>query len=101
MTGAFSRNVGKLFSKLKLVTDNLLFIYAEANWEATESKLHHPDIYQPKAAVVTETKVTKYNTSEQKDNYLEIAFTDLVAIRGLMATIYLCLCPLLSYENSY
>ena len=23
MTGAFSRNVGKLFSKLKLVTDNL------------------------------------------------------------------------------
>ena len=31
MTGAFSRNVGKLFSELKLVTDNLLFIYAEAN----------------------------------------------------------------------
>ena len=25
-TGAFSRNVGKLFSKFKLVTDNLLFI---------------------------------------------------------------------------
>ena len=25
MTGAFSRNVGKLFSELKLVTDNLLF----------------------------------------------------------------------------
>ena len=37
MTGAFSRNVGKLFSELKLVTDNLLFIYAEANWEATEN----------------------------------------------------------------
>ena len=36
-TGAFSQNVGKLFSKLKLVTDNLLFIYAEANWEATEN----------------------------------------------------------------
>ena len=35
-TGAFSWNVGKLFSELKLVTDNLLFIYAEANWEATE-----------------------------------------------------------------
>ena len=31
MTGAFSRNIGKLFSKLKLVTDNLIFIYAEAN----------------------------------------------------------------------
>ena len=30
MTGAFSQNVGKLFSELKLVTDNL-FIYAEAN----------------------------------------------------------------------
>ena len=30
-TGAFSRNVGKLFSELKLVTDNLLFIDAEAN----------------------------------------------------------------------
>ena len=30
-TGAFSRNVSKLFSELKLVTDNLLFIYAEAN----------------------------------------------------------------------
>ena len=26
----------KLFSQLKLVTDNLLCIYAEANWEATE-----------------------------------------------------------------
>ena len=25
------------FSELKFVTDNLLFIYAEANWEATES----------------------------------------------------------------
>ena len=37
-TGAFSWNVGKLFSELKLVTDNLLFIYAEANWEATESQ---------------------------------------------------------------
>ena len=37
-TGAFSWNVGKLFSELKLVTDNLLFIYAEANWEATERK---------------------------------------------------------------
>ena len=36
-TGTFSQNVGKLFSELKLVTDNLLFIYAEANWEATES----------------------------------------------------------------
>ena len=39
-TGAFSRNVGKLFSKLKLVTDNL-FIYAEANWEATEKLSIH------------------------------------------------------------
>ena len=28
-TGAFSRNVGKLFSKLKLVPDNLLFILGE------------------------------------------------------------------------
>ena len=28
-TGAFSQNVGKLFSELKLVTDNLLFICAE------------------------------------------------------------------------
>ena len=36
-TGAFSQNVGKLFSELRLVTDNLLFINAEANWEATES----------------------------------------------------------------
>ena len=30
-TGAFSQNVGKSFSELKLVTDNLLFIYAKAN----------------------------------------------------------------------
>ena len=30
-TGAFSRNVSKLLSELKLVPDNLLFIYAEAN----------------------------------------------------------------------
>ena len=36
MTGAFSRNVGKLFSELKLVTDNFLSIYVAANWEATE-----------------------------------------------------------------
>ena len=35
-TGAFSQNVGKLFSKLKVVTDNF-FIYAEADWETTES----------------------------------------------------------------
>ena len=34
---AFNWNVGKLFSELKLVPDNLLFIYAGANWEATES----------------------------------------------------------------
>ena len=33
--GAFSRNVGKLLSELKLVIDKL-FIYAEADWEATE-----------------------------------------------------------------
>ena len=37
MTGAFSQNIDKSFSKLKLVTDNLLFIYAEDSWEATES----------------------------------------------------------------
>ena len=30
----------KLFSELKLVTDNLLSIYAAANWEATERKIH-------------------------------------------------------------
>ena len=38
VTGAFSQNVGKLFSELKLVTDNLLFIYmyVAANWEAIE-----------------------------------------------------------------
>ena len=40
-TGAFSWNIGKLFSELKLVIDNLLFIYAEANWEATESHLRY------------------------------------------------------------
>ena len=34
---AFNWNVGKLSSELKLVPNNLLFIYAEANWEATES----------------------------------------------------------------
>ena len=36
MTGAFTWNVSKLFSNLKLVTDNLLFIYVAANWEATK-----------------------------------------------------------------
>ena len=35
--GEDSSSLSKLFSELKLVTDNLLFIYAEANWEATES----------------------------------------------------------------
>jgi len=39
MTGAFSRNVGKLFSELELVTDNLFSIYAEANREVTERKI--------------------------------------------------------------
>ena len=34
MTGAFSRNVGKLFSELKLVTDNL----------PLHSLIMHPDI---------------------------------------------------------
>ena len=34
-TGAVSQNVDKLFSEFKLVPDNL-FIYVEANWEATE-----------------------------------------------------------------
>ena len=29
-TRAFSRNVGKLFSKLKVVPDNLLFIYVQS-----------------------------------------------------------------------
>ena len=41
MTGAFSWNVGKVISELKLVTDNLsnlLSIYAAANWEATGRK---------------------------------------------------------------
>ena len=32
----FSQNIGKSFSELKLVTDNLLFIYVEANWEGTD-----------------------------------------------------------------
>ena len=32
-TGAFSRNVGKLFSELKLVTDNLLSIYKQMELE--------------------------------------------------------------------
>ena len=35
--GAFSRNISKLFSELKLVADKLLFIYEKANWEATEN----------------------------------------------------------------
>ena len=35
-TGALSQNVGKLFSELKLVTDNLLSTHAAANWEATK-----------------------------------------------------------------
>ena len=40
MTGAFSWNVDMLFSELKLVPDNLFFIYAEANWEATEMSVY-------------------------------------------------------------
>ena len=42
-TGAFSRNVSKLFSELKLVTDNLLSSYAAANLEATQ-KLIKPGL---------------------------------------------------------
>ena len=37
MTGAFSQNISKLFSELKLVTDNLS-IYAAANWEEKNKK---------------------------------------------------------------
>ena len=36
MTGAFSRNVGKSFSELKLVTNNLPLHLCRSNWEATE-----------------------------------------------------------------
>ena len=36
MTGAFSWDVSKLFSELKLVPDSPFFIYAEAYWEAIE-----------------------------------------------------------------
>ena len=38
-TGAFSRNNGKLFSELKLVTDNFLSIYAAANCNMKFQKL--------------------------------------------------------------
>ena len=38
MTGAFIRNIGKLFSVLKLVTDNLFLYLCSSNWEATEIK---------------------------------------------------------------
>jgi len=31
MTGAFSRNIGKLFSELKLVTDNLPLFFIQAD----------------------------------------------------------------------
>ena len=33
-----AKDVGKLFSELNLVVNNLLFIYAEVNLEATERK---------------------------------------------------------------
>ena len=45
-TEAFSQNFSKLFSKLKLVTDNLLSIYAEANLKATESTVAFLTIVQ-------------------------------------------------------
>ena len=43
-TGAFSRNIGKLFSELKLVTDNLLSIYDTFIFgiSLTIPKLHIP-----------------------------------------------------------
>ena len=48
-TGAFSWNIGKLFSELKLVTDNL-FIYAEADWEAAENSFTAEISYEEKGA---------------------------------------------------
>ena len=46
MTGAFSRNVGKLFSELKLVTDNLLLhSFAESLGMRLVFQLVH-DIHQ-------------------------------------------------------
>ena len=38
-TEAFSRNVGKLFSELKLVTDNLLFDNDLAHWQFQSSQV--------------------------------------------------------------
>jgi len=35
MTGAFSRNVGKLFSELELVTDNL-FLHSAYTWDTMQ-----------------------------------------------------------------
>ena len=72
-TGAFSRNISKLFSKLKLVPDNLLFIYVEANCEATERK-------QPTSLGLTQAKFKHdlyiYAISsihaDHKKNYLEL-----------------------------
>ena len=44
-TGAFSRNVGKLFSELKLVTDNLLYLAIQNTSEPCfESGLSQPQM---------------------------------------------------------
>ena len=43
-TGAFSRNVGKLFSELKLVTDNLLSIYPKYKQAMFQKCLSQPQM---------------------------------------------------------
>ena len=55
MTGRFSWNVSKLFSQLKLVTDNLFSIYAAADWKTTERWLQ--SLFPPL------NKVWQYGTS--------------------------------------
>ena len=44
-TGAFSRNIGKLFSELKLVSDNLLFNDLRI-WCGDEGKVLQPCLYR-------------------------------------------------------
>ena len=67
-TGAFSWNIGKLFSKLKLVTDHL-FIYAAANWEATERKPSHKEHSYD---LLNKLKMIHHNTNQSKDSFQEL-----------------------------
>ena len=65
-TGAFSRNVGKLFSELKLVTDNLFIL----NIGVIRFKLAHTFFPQTEVGQLRDTITTAHDQMQQSTELL-------------------------------